>query len=65
MHTLSHRVPLTNITSYANMKCMRSEHPMTHHAKKSKLDQFKLDFEFNRTLADERKIIKRRTDHLQ
>lgn len=44
---------------------MRSEHPITHHAKKSKLDQFKLDFEFNRTLADERKIIKRRTDHLQ
>ncbi len=44
---------------------MRSEQPITHHAKKSKLDQFKLEFEFNRTLADERKIVKRRTDHLQ
>ena len=65
MHSFKTSVPLTNITTYANMKDMRSEQPVTHHAKKSKLDQFKLDFEFNRSLADERKIVKRRTDHLQ
>lgn len=30
--------------------------------KKSKLDQFSLGFEYNRTLADERKATKQRTE---
>lgn len=34
---------------------------MQKHTKPSKLDQFRLDFEYNRTLSSERRITKRRT----
>ena len=41
------------------MNTIVSNHQNEH--KKSKLDQFSLGFEYNRTLADERKTTKLRT----
>ncbi len=33
-----------------------------HFSKRSKLDTFELSFEYNRTVSDERKFTKQRTD---
>ncbi|MGK2896757.1 MAG: hypothetical protein ACSLEY_04125 [Candidatus Saccharimonadales bacterium] len=34
---------------------------LVHHKKPSKLEEFKLGFEYNRTLKEERKLTQRRT----
>jgi hypothetical protein len=52
-------VLLTFKYAYANINYMANDQ-ITHHNKRSKLDAFKLDFEYNRSLREERKLTRQR-----